>query len=152
MSITQSNAAKGIEPVAYPAFAGHVVAQRFKITIPAAAALNDIFELACLNANCRVIDMILDSDDLDSAGPSITLDVGIMSGDWGDTSQSRTCGSEFFAASTAAQAGTVVRPTAKGAFRVAPTDKARSIGVKIAAAAATGVAGEVGLTVYQVAL
>jgi hypothetical protein len=75
----------------------------------------------------------------------------VMSGLPGETldevGAARTCGAEFFAASTVGQAGTVARPTVKGAFRVAPTAKDRSIGVKVLLQAATPAAGVIGLTV-----
>lgn len=146
MAVIQSKFAKGVKGVPFPAFAGHVVAQRFDHTFAAAPALNDILELACLPAGARVVDMIFDGDDLDS-GTAIAVDIGIMSGNWGDESQSRTVGAEFFAASTLLQAGGVARPTLKTAFRTAPAANDRSIGVKIATAAGTFVAGTIGLTV-----
>jgi len=73
-----------------------------------------------------------------------------MSGAWGDGGV-RTCGNEFFAASTTPQAGGAARPTAAAAYRVARSDQRRSIGVKINTAAATGAAGTIGLTVLQAA-
>lgn len=152
MTLIQSKAAKGIIPLAYPTIAGAVVAQRFTHTFSSAPSANDILELAPLPANTKIIDLILDSDDLDSNGaPTITFDVGIMSGNWGDEDNARTCDDVFFDGATVGQAGGVVRPTAKTAFRQAagPTD--RSIGVKIATAAATFQAGEVGLTVLYAA-
>lgn len=152
MAIIQSDFAKGSKPTPYPSEAGVVVAQRFYMTVPAAAALNDILEVGILPAGCRPLDCVLDSDDLDSGGsPAIALDVGIMSGDVGSTDGARTCGTEFFAASQVARAGGNARPTLATAHKVAASDKERSIGVKIQAAAATGVAGVLGLTVFYVA-
>lgn len=149
MALRQSDAALGKVNIPYPAYAGAVVAQRFTFAaLTTNMALNDIIEMAPIPPNARVIDVILDSDDLDSAGPSITLDVGIMSGDWGDPDAARTVGAEFFAASTVAQAGTTARPTIKTAFRTGRSSTARSIGIKVAAAAAAAQAGEIGLTVY----
>jgi hypothetical protein len=146
MAVIQSKFAKGVIGAPYPAFAGHVVAKRFDHAFAAAPALNDIIELAPLPAGARVIDMIFDGDDLDS-GTAMLVDVGIMSGEWGDESQSRTVGAEFFSASNLLQAGGVARPTLKTAFRTTPSGTNRSIGVKIATAAGTFVAGSIGLTV-----
>lgn len=148
MAVIQSKFAKGVKGVPFPAFAGHVVAMRFDHAFSAAPSANDILELACLPAGARVVDMVLDSDDLDSNGsPLISFDVGFMSGNWGDESQSRTVGAEFFSGDTVARAGGSSRPSLKTAFRSAPASNDRSIGVKIAAAAATFQAGTIGLTV-----
>lgn len=138
MALTQSNYAKGVLPVAYPDQAGVTVTQRFEHTIAANLALNDILELACLPAGCELVDAVLAVDDLDSNGtPLIALDVGIMSGAWGENNGSRTCGAEIFAADTTARTGGVARPSLVGAYRIAATAADRSIGVKIQAAAAT---------------
>jgi hypothetical protein len=150
MAVWNSKYATRELPVPYPRESGGVVAVRFSYAVTASIAgtVNDIIELAILPANCRVVDLLLATDDLDTGGsPAIVLDVGIMSGAVGDTG-TRTVGAEFFSGATTAQAGGVVRPTLKTAFRVAPTSDHRSIGVKIATAAATGAAGELGLTLY----
>ncbi|GLQ09247.1 hypothetical protein GCM10007913_11790 [Devosia yakushimensis] len=150
MAITQSLYAKGGEPLPYPSDAGAVVAKRFSFLMTPAilAAAGDIVELACIPVGCRPIDVILDSDDLDTNGaPTLTIDVGVMSGKFGDQAQDRTCGNEFFAASTVGQAGGVAHPTKKEAYRVPAASGERSIGLKIAAAAATAAGGTVGLTV-----
>lgn len=150
MSNIQNDAAKGIIAAAYGSLAGHVVAQRFTYTVPTDIAAGDIVEMAPIFAGQRVVDVVLDSDDLDSDGtPAITWDVGIMSGDWGDAGV-RTCGAEFFSGSTVSQAGGVARPTLASAFRTAPTSNHRSIGMKLATAADVAVAGTVGLTVFTV--
>lgn len=145
MTLYQSQYAKGVISAPYPAFAGAVVAHRFSHTITAALAAGDIIELAPLFNGVRVIDMILDSDDLDS-GAAMLIDIGIMSGNWQANDGARTCGAEFFSASNLPQAGGVVRPTLKTAFRTAPIGADRSIGIKINAAAAGFLAGNIGLT------
>lgn len=147
MGLTQSNHAKGIATAPYPGFAGQAVTHRFTVAIPADAALNDIFEVAPVPPGCRPVDIVLDVDDLDTGTAAITLDVGMMSGDFGDNDDSRTCGAEFFDGIDTAQAGGVARPTLASAYRVPVAAKARSIGVKIATAADAGQAGTIGLTV-----
>lgn len=147
MAILQSSQAKGISPNPYPHTASSVCAVRATIALTANPTANDIAEMVMLPAGCRVIDMILDSDDLDSDGtPAITMDVGIMSGEFG-TSGARTCGDEFFTAATVGQTGAVARPTKKEAFRVAASNVHRSIGIKFAVVSDVFVAGTVGLTV-----
>lgn len=148
MGLIQSKYAKGTVMAPYPAFAGAVVAARFSYTFSAAPAANDILELAPIPAGCKIVDMIIDADDLDgNAAPTMSLDVGIMSGAWGQNDGARTVGAEFFSGSAVAQGGGVARPTLSGAFRVTPSATQRSIGVKIAAAAATFAVGTIGLTV-----
>lgn len=148
MGLTQTPVSKRQVVAPYPDCAGDVVATRFAYSFASAPSLNDIIEIGVLPAGARVIDMILDSDDLDFGGsPAMTFDVGLMSGDFGVDDDARTCGAEFFSGSTVPQAGGVVRPTLKTAFRTAPVQYDRSIGLKVAAAAATFQAGSVGLTV-----
>lgn len=119
--------------------AGAVVTELFEYSITAALALGDIIELAVLPTYATVVDAVLIADDLDTGGsPALTLDVGIMSGEVGVLDAARTCGAEIFAASTVGQAGGVARPTLPSAFRIAPIEGHRSIGVKVAAAPATG--------------
>lgn len=155
MTIHQNEVAKyGKIAIPYPSFAGQVVAHRFTFPVTAliAAAAGDIIEMAPIPRGCTVVDMILDSDDLDTDGtPAITMDVGIMSGVFGDTAQDRTIGAEFFSGSTVGQAGGLVRPTLKTAQRVAASDTERSIGIKIGTAADAGAAGTVGLTIFYAA-
>ncbi|YP_010115325.1 virion structural protein [Sinorhizobium phage PBC5] len=148
MSLIQSKYAKGIIALAYPSIAGAATAIRFEHQLAAAPAAGDILDLAMIPAGTRVIDMILDADDLDTNGaPTLTMDVGVMSGDFGSEDGARTCGAEFFSASTLGQAGGVARPTLKTAFRTTKAGKDRSIGIKFPVAAATFAAGVIGLTV-----
>lgn len=148
MALIQSKYAKGLIIPPFPAFAGHVVSHRFNHVFTAIPALNDILELAPIPVGCRVMDMILDSDDMDS-GTTLTFDVGVMSGLWGANDAARTSGAEFFSASNVGQAGTVARPTLKTAFRVASAASERSIGVKVTGGiGGFQINGELGLTVY----
>lgn len=148
-NLYQSDAALGIDPVPYGSFAGGVVAKRYVVAVTAAmvGTINNIIEVAPIPPGHAVIDAILDVDDLDSNGaPALVLDVGVMSGDWQENDAARTCGDELFDGITTAQAGGLVRPTLAKALRIATANTARSIGVKMAAAAATGQAGTLGLT------
>ena len=141
--------------IAYPDCAGDVVVNRFEIDLASAPlkgvtlAQDDILDIGIIPATSQVVDVIIDSDDLDSNGtPTLAFDVGVMSGNPGDTG-SRTCGAEFFAASTVAQAGGVARTTLKTAFRVAPAQSDKSVGLKITTAAATQPAtGKLGISVH----
>lgn len=145
----QTEIAKGSVTAVAPANAGELVSTRAEFTFTAGQlTLNQIVEMAPLPAGCDLVDAILDSDDLDDDGtPAITLDVGIMSGDAGVDANDRTCGDEIFDGSTVAQAGGVVRPTAAKAFRIARSNVDRGIGLKVATAPDSAVAGKVGLTI-----
>lgn len=145
----QTDYAKGGVLAPTPANAGEIVSYRAAIDLATGdLTLNNIIEMGPLPAGCDAVDVILDSDDLDTDGtPAITIDVGIMSGSFGVNDGGRTCGAEFFSASTVAQAGGVARPTLKTAFRIARSDVDRGIGVKISAIPDAAQAGKVGLTV-----
>lgn len=119
------------------------------IPIVVAAAATAILEAVILPKNCVPVDVVLDSDDLDSNGaPAITLDCGIITGKVGDsTFANRACGTEFGNDLTLGQAGGLARlALASGVRQVAqPVD--RSIGLKVEAAAATAVVQNGTLTV-----
>lgn len=150
-TLIQTDAAKGIDGTPYADCNGDVQAKRVAVTVPATHAAGDIFEMITIPPGMRPVDMVLDSDDLDSNGaPTIAFDVGWMSGTPGDNDNTRTVAAEFFSGSTVAQAGGTARPTLATAFRQPVSNTAKSIGLKVATAAATKVAGTVGLTVYFV--
>lgn len=142
----QSSHAKGVDIAPNPNFAGEVVCVRSTIALPAGITINDRLELCILPANCVPVDAILVADDLDTA-TTITLDVGIMSGDVGVVDVARTVGAEIFAASNVAQAGGVARPTLASAFRIGASDKDRSIGALVKVAP-TGQAGSIDLILF----
>jgi len=130
---------------------GDIITNDYFVDVKAADIVeSDVIDIGILPANHTVADMILIADDLDTNGtPTIALDVGLMSGVPGDVTSSRTCGSQFFAASTAAQGGTVARMSKKEGFLVKPSDADRSIGVRFQAAAATAAAGRIRLRVLM---
>lgn len=152
MALIKSKYVSGPFRSPVPDSAGEVVAIRYEYAFTAAQLVTgNILDLGVLPADCRVTDMILDSDDLDSGSPAVTLDVGIMTGSPGETldaaGNARTMGAEFFSATTIAQAGGVVRPSLTSAFRVASVAYDRSIGVKVLLQPATAADGTIGLTV-----
>ena len=142
-------------PIAYPDCAGDVVVNRYEIDLAAAPlkgvtlGVGDLLDIGIIPATSQVVNVVIDSDDLDTGGsPALTFDVGVLTGDPGTTG-SRTCGNEFFAATNVAQAGGVVRTSKKEAFRVAAAAKDTSVGVKITAAAATQTtSGKIGVSVF----
>lgn len=148
--IRQSDHIKSILSTITADCAGDVVVNDYFYDLTAAQNLTgDIIDIGILPAYHTVSDMILICDDIDTGSPAITLDVGLMSGTPGDTTNTRTCGAEFFSASTAGQAGTAARPTLTSAFKVLATELDRSIGVKVLLQAATPATGRIRLRVFM---
>jgi hypothetical protein len=146
-ALFQSKQLAAFQPGLVPDGANDLVAVRNEVAISKVAEVGDLYEMVILPAQCSVVDVIIDSDDISTAA-DVTMDVGIMAGEVYDTTlANRTTGTEFFAASTIGQAGGVARMTAKGGLRVAPTKADRSIGIKMAAAATATNTGTIGLTV-----
>lgn len=142
----------GAQASAYPALAGAVVTQRSSFAVAAAGAnalaLNDLVDMLPIPPGLVPVHVRLVSDDLDSNGaPTMTFDVGILSGTPGDATNARTIGAEFFSGSTLPQAGGVAFPTLKTAHRVTASNVERSIGIKVATAAATLQAGVIDVIV-----
>jgi hypothetical protein len=152
MALLFSTVARGSSREAAPLNGASLVAVRLQMTLSTANNVTgNIIDYLILPADCHLVDAILDTDDLDSNGsPAILLDVGVMTGSPGEdldaAGAARTIGAEIFSASTVAQAGGVVRPTLKTAFRIAPVAYDRSIGVKINTQSATAASGDIGLT------
>lgn len=144
MTIRVSGFSNRNYPVTVADCAGDIVAAQYFYDLPTAQNVTgDIIDIGPLPAGHTVVRAVLVPDDLDSA-TGITLDVGIMSGNPGETG-ARTCGAEIFAASTAAQTGVPVTPTIKTAYTIQAVDYDRSIGVKIVSQSTTAVAGRVRL-------
>ena len=140
----------GSLPTPYGDCAFEVVVNNAYVDVTAAQlAANNIFDVAILPAGHTVVDMVLLSDDLDTnATPTISMDVGIMTGTPGDdVSTTRTVGQEFFTGDVAARTGATSRMTNSTGFRLLPTEADRSIGVKIASAPATAAPGRIRLQI-----
>ena len=151
MTILASNFVKGVLGTVNAATAGDVVVNDYFFDITAAQNIaGDIVDLGILPAGHTITDAIFMPDDLDTHGtPTLTLDVGLMSGTPNDTVTARTCGATIFSASTAGQGATPTRASLLTAFNILPTDADRSIGVKLLAASATPAAGRIRLRVLM---
>lgn len=111
------------------------------IVVPAAGfALNDVIEMAPLPPGHVPVNATVVCEDLDS-GTALTLDAGVLSGDFAVKDNARTCGSEFFAASTVGQAGGLADMNKAAGALLAPADNTRGVGLKVAANATGWVAG-----------
>lgn len=133
MTTYLSNKAQpGVAPKFLPAGAIAVCAS---YAFASAPSLNDLVQMMKIPAGATVVDMILDSDDLDSNGtPTMKFDVG-------DT----TTAARFIAASTIPQTGGVVH-TGVAAGTAYQYSADTWIYVKVNTAAATFAAGTVRLT------
>lgn len=135
--------------VAYPSEAGQLISNVYTFRLgrdglPNTLLANDIVDIGILPANCTIEDAFIVTDDLDTNGtPLISLDVGVMNGTPGDVVSARNlvAGQELFLADQTARTGGVSRMTRVQGFRVPPSDRDRSIGVRVAAAAATWATG-----------
>jgi hypothetical protein len=88
--------------------------------------INDIVEMVGLPRDCVPIDVIVDNGAL---GASATLDVGILSGEYGDAVLGRTMpATDFVAAGAAATAGVIRRNRVNTGLVVQNVD--RSVGIR----------------------
>lgn len=105
--------------------------------------INDIVEMVPWPAGTVPVDVIVDNGAL---GASATLDVGVMSGNYGDAVAGRTmAGNEFLAAGAAAAAGVLRRNKPVSGLAIQATDI--SIGIKF-----LGANPAAGQTIRMVAL
>lgn len=105
-------------------------------------AANKCGGLGFIPAGCVPVSVVIDADKLDSS-TGLTVTVGFVKDDETDLD-----GAGWAAASNVGQAGGVATLAfTKDAMRIAPAGKDRKVGFKVSAAAATAVAGVLGLTV-----
>lgn len=134
MAIFQAKNVRSVT-VSAPAMAGQVFTQIVSYAITSAYTVGDIIELTALPPNCRVVGLSLASENIAAVA---TLDVGYISGVYGDKLSVRTCGNELLAA---AAKNVTAAPTVKALFGYGKAALARGLGVKLSAneAAGTGV-------------
>lgn len=132
------------------AIGGFLCAQTVSAAVTAAqTAINTVLATLAVPGDASIVEIILTSTDLDTNGsPAITLDVGDASGP--ETPDD----DRFIAASTVAQAGGTQRASTNGGTNgllnpiyTYSTTGEQEIEVTVKAAAATGAAGTVTLTV-----
>lgn len=127
MTDIKAPAAEDRRPSATVTGFGQLTVNHGSYTTLAELEAADTLALCKLPAGHVPVDFILDTDDLDSGTPAITIKAGIIGGD-------DDC---FFAADTVAQAGGVKRMTNKDGRRIAPSDSDRLVGITVVVAAAT---------------
>lgn len=101
----------------------------------------DVLDMLILPPECVVTDLLIHADDLDTnASPTLTLDVGLISGIPGDTTvANRTVGVEAGNNLTTAQAAALARNLLAALMRVPAQPVPRSLGFKVEAGPATAV-------------
>lgn len=110
--------------------------------VPAAGlALNQVIEMCGVAEGLVINDAMLVVEDLETGTAAITLDVGVVSGTYGDAVTTRTCGNEILAASTVGQAGGLARMVKSAAVLIAPSLDITPIGIKIGAAPTADIVG-----------
>lgn len=118
------------------AAAGALLVHEYKVE--AGLALNDVIEMGGIPEGCIVTSFRAVMEDADSNGsPTIALDAGLISGEFGKKDNARTCGTEFLAADTTARAGGVIVSTRPAGHLLVPDVAVRGFGFKVQAAAAT---------------
>jgi hypothetical protein len=130
-------------PVVNPRGADDEVVQISDYLIPTGGvAAGDIVEMGAIPEGCVPTNMRAVSEDLDSNGtPTVTLDIGILSGTYGDATSVRTMGNEFLAASTVGQAGGIADGNKAAGLLLAPSLDLVPYGIKFPAGTATPIVG-----------
>lgn len=127
-----------------------VIAVRAEYSLLTALALNDTIDFAKIPAGHIPVDVILDSDDVDTGGaPAAVFQVGLRAAD-GTTDDPDA----FIKDSTVGQAGGVARANVVTAFRIGSHTADRNVYLTVSTAPATGAtSGKIGVTVlYRPAL
>lgn len=138
----------GRKPVPTPQ-GSEVVATRFEIDLLTAdMVINDIGAVAILPAGAVPVGLRYDSDDLDSnVTPTIAASVGVLdAAGTGLSTATADGGAAWGTGITTSQAGGQSTVLSRAISRVTATQVDRKIAVLFTAAAATAVAGKVGLT------
>lgn len=142
--ILQSNLIMaGLAPLT-PSGAKDLVCEVAEYNLAAALAANNVMEMMVLPPHMEVAAVALAVTDLDTGGsPAIVLRAGFMLGTPGDKTfanrtSSNAIGSELITASTVGQAGGIQVGNVVAMYNAHWSEVARSIGVQVATAPATG--------------
>jgi hypothetical protein len=104
-----------------------------EFTVPVGVVVNDVVEFGAIPHQARIVDVEVFQD---GVGAGCTADIGLISGVYGSDLNSRTCGTEFYAALAIATAGKAAQTT-RNLMAVAPSDSAVGFGLRFAGAAPT---------------
>lgn len=142
MALFKATQVRNRVPTPSAAGATEVVPVVADFVVPTGFATGDIVELGPIPAGYVPVDLIVDHAAL---GATVTADIGILSGNFGDGAHggttARTCGAQLAAAQALQTAG-IKRMAAVGSGRIAPTTNDRSFGF-VASAVTTPTVGAV---------
>lgn len=131
MALYQSKQVKAGLPAPTPDDAICAMAITAEYVTPAGGlAAGSIIEMGAIPDNCIPVDLVVNTGIL---GTSVTLDAGILSGDFAVNDQARTLGSEFFTAAQSAATASLLRAT-KSLTSVTPLLTTKGWGLKTAGA------------------
>jgi len=140
----------GRKPVPTPA-GGEVLAVRFALDLLTTdLALNDIGQIGVLPAGCIPLDVRVDGDDLDSSTAALVLQVGIWDGSGAALSTAAADGGAHWGVTTAVNTAFSQSLTRNGKAmeKVTASSSDRKLGVLVATAPTTAVAGTLGVTLW----
>lgn len=150
MSFANSNDyLSGRKPVPSPA-GGEVFAVRFALAmLTSDLALNNAGAIGLIPPGCVPVDVIVDGTDMDSGAAAMVLQVGVLNAAGTDLSTDAADGGGAWGATTAVNTAFTQRitPTLNNMANVQATQTERKLGVKVATAPTTPVAGTLGVTV-----
>lgn len=151
MAFTNSNDyITGRKPVPFPA-GGELLSCRFDLALPTGdLALNTIGQIGILPAGCVPVDVYVDGTDMDSSTAALVFDVGVLDAAGTALSTDAADGGGKWGSTTAANTAFYQRltPSLNAIPTVAKASTDRKIGLKVATAPTTAVAGTVAVTVF----
>ncbi len=151
MATIKTQNASGVNPAPIPVAQEDVTVFEELSLLAAQVANNNVLQMMILPAGCVPVGYILQSSDLDTGSPTVTVDLGILN-EAGDAISTAAAdgGDEWLDGSTLPQAGGIALHTASATTfsvlkDVQPSDEDRVVAVVFKSAAATPAAGTVGL-------
>lgn len=126
-----------------------VTATRFTLAMATGdLALNSIGAIGILPAGCVPVGLLVDGTDMDSSTAAMVLDVGILNAAGDALSTATADGGAAWGSTTATNAAFCQQILSRPMLTVTKSDADRKIGVKVATAPTTAVAGTLGVTLF----
>lgn len=141
---------RGRIPVLTPAGC-ELVAQRYTLDLTTGdLALNNAGQVGFLPAGMVPVDVHIDASDLDSSTAALVLQVGILNSGATDLSTAAADGGAHWGATVAANTAFHQRivPNLRAMASVTASPVDRPLGIKVATAPTTAVAGSIGVTLF----
>jgi len=115
-------------------------------------ALNSIGQIGILPAGCVPVQVLVDGADMDSSTAAMVLNVGLLDAAETALSTAAADGGAVWGSTTATTAAFQQQILSQPMMTVTKSDANRKIGIKVATAPTTAVAGTLGLTlIYRAA-